>query len=66
LRPISTRSASSAPRSAKIGPPAAATPAKAEKKPAAPKAVEKKPALPEKSVPEKIVETLVWVHRRNR
>ena len=45
---------------------AAATPAKTEKKPAAPKAVEKKPALPEKSVPEKIVETLVWVHRRNQ
>jgi len=45
---------------------AAATPAKTEKKPAAPKAVEKKPAVPDKSVPEKIVETLDWVHRRNR
>jgi acetyl-CoA decarbonylase/synthase complex subunit delta len=45
---------------------AAATPAKVEKKPAAPKEVEKKPAVPEKSVTEKIVETLVWVHRRNR
>jgi acetyl-CoA decarbonylase/synthase complex subunit delta len=45
---------------------AAATPAKVEKKPAAPKEAEKKPAVPEKSVTEKIVETLVWVHRRNR
>lgn len=49
---------------------AAAAPAKAtvktEKKAAAPKAAEKKAAVPEKSVSEKIVETLVWVHRRNR
>jgi hypothetical protein len=33
---------------------------------AAPKDAEKKAAVPEKSVSEKIVETLVWVHRRNR
>ena len=49
---------------------AAAAPAKApvktEKKAAAPKDAEKKAAVPEKSVSEKIVETLVWVHRRNR
>lgn len=44
----------------------AAAPAKIEKKAAAPKDAEKKAAVPEKSVPEKIVETLVWVHRRNR
>jgi len=44
----------------------AAVPVKAEKKAAAPKDVEKKAAVPEKSVTEKIVETLVWVHRRNR
>ncbi len=40
--------------------------AKIEKKAAAPKDAEKKAAVPEKSVTEKIVETLVWVHRRNR
>ncbi len=49
---------------------AAAAPAKApvktEKKAAAPKEAEKKAAVPEKSVSEKIIETLVWVHRRNR
>jgi len=49
---------------------AAAAPAKApvkiEKKTVAAKDAEKKPAAAEKSVPEKIVETLVWVHRRNR
>jgi acetyl-CoA decarbonylase/synthase complex subunit delta len=44
----------------------AAAPTKIEKKPAAPKDAEKKPAVPAKSVSEKIVETLVWVHRRNR
>jgi len=44
----------------------AAVAAKVEKKAAAPKEAGKKPAVPEKSVPEKIVETLVWVHRRNR
>jgi acetyl-CoA decarbonylase/synthase complex subunit delta len=44
----------------------AATHAKIQKKAAAPKEAEKKAAVPEKSVPEKIVETLVWVHRRNR
>jgi acetyl-CoA decarbonylase/synthase complex subunit delta len=44
----------------------AAAPAKPAKKPAAPKDAEKKAAVPEKSVAEKIVETLVWVHRRNR
>jgi acetyl-CoA decarbonylase/synthase complex subunit delta len=45
--------------------PAAVT-AKVKKKAAATKEAEKKPAVPEKTVPEKIVETLVWVHRRNR
>jgi acetyl-CoA decarbonylase/synthase complex subunit delta len=45
---------------------AVAKPTKVEKKVAAPKEAEKKPAVPEKSVPEKIVETLNWVHRRNR
>jgi len=45
--------------------PAAAT-ARIEKKAAAPKDAEKKAVVPEKSVPEKIIETLVWVHRRNR
>jgi acetyl-CoA decarbonylase/synthase complex subunit delta len=44
----------------------AAAPARAVKKAAAPKDVEKKAAVPEKSVTEKIVETLIWVHRRNR
>jgi acetyl-CoA decarbonylase/synthase complex subunit delta len=44
----------------------AAAPAKPAKKAEAPKEVEKKAAVPEKSVSEKIVETLVWVHRRNR
>jgi len=44
----------------------APAPARAEKKAAAPKETEKKAAVPEKSVPDKIVETLVWVHRRNR
>lgn len=44
----------------------AAGPAKIAKKAAAPKAAEKKAAVPEKSVSEKILETLVWVHRRNR
>jgi acetyl-CoA decarbonylase/synthase complex subunit delta len=44
----------------------AAPAAKVEKKAAAPKEAEKKPAVPEKSVPDRIVETLVWVHRRNR
>jgi acetyl-CoA decarbonylase/synthase, CODH/ACS complex subunit delta len=43
-----------------------AAPAKIEKKVAAPKEIEKKAAVPEKTVAEKIVETLVWVHRRNR
>ena len=43
-----------------------AAPVKVEKKAAASKDAEKKAALPEKSVSEKIVETLVWVHRRNR
>ena len=45
--------------------PAAAT-ARIEKKAAAPKDAEKKAVVPEKSVPEKIIETLVWVHRRNQ
>jgi acetyl-CoA decarbonylase/synthase complex subunit delta len=44
----------------------AKAPAKVEKKAAAPKDAGKKAAVPEKTVPEKIVETLVWVHRRNR
>jgi acetyl-CoA decarbonylase/synthase complex subunit delta len=48
----------------------AAAPAKAPaqigKKAAAPKDAEKKAVVPEKSVSEKIVETLVWVHRRDR
>jgi acetyl-CoA decarbonylase/synthase complex subunit delta len=44
----------------------AAAPAKIAKKTAAPKDAEKKAAVPEKSVPEKILETLIWVHRRNR
>jgi acetyl-CoA decarbonylase/synthase complex subunit delta len=44
----------------------AAAPAKLEKKKAAAKETEKKAALPEKTVTERIVETLVWVHRRNR
>jgi acetyl-CoA decarbonylase/synthase complex subunit delta len=44
----------------------AKAPVKTEKKAAAPKDAEKKAAVPEKSVSEKIVETLVWVHRRNR
>jgi len=43
-----------------------AAPVKAAKKASAPKADEKKAAVPEKSVSDKIVETLVWVHRRNR
>ena len=44
----------------------AAAPARPAKKAAAPKEVEKKAAVPGKSVAEKIVETLVWVHRRDR
>jgi acetyl-CoA decarbonylase/synthase, CODH/ACS complex subunit delta len=44
----------------------AAAPAKPLKKAAAPKDAEKKAVVPEKSVTEKIVETLFWVHRRNR
>ena len=43
-----------------------AAPVKIEKKAAAPKDAEKRAVVPEKSVSEKIVETLVWVHRRNR
>jgi acetyl-CoA decarbonylase/synthase complex subunit delta len=44
----------------------AAAPVKAAPKAEAPKAAEKKPAVPGKTTPELILDTLVWVHRRNR
>jgi hypothetical protein len=45
---------------------AAAAPVKSAKKPEAPRAVEKKAGVPIKSTVDRILDTLVWVHRRNR
>jgi acetyl-CoA decarbonylase/synthase complex subunit delta len=44
----------------------AAAPVTAVKTPAAPKEVDKKPAVPVKTTVDQILDTLVWVHRRNR
>ncbi len=45
---------------------AAAAPVKAAKKAEAPQAADKKPAAPSKTTAEQILDTLVWVHRRNQ
>ncbi len=44
----------------------AAPPVKAATKAEVPKAADKKPAVPGKTTAEQILDTLVWVHRRNR